>query len=353
MEAQGPSVKDLLQRFRVDVSTLLQQVLPLLHTLQALSESKAEDKIYELYSGPSTSNRYDPASHRDLLQLFLRGINGIRQECGKRVSIQGYGDTLAVEDLVQFMVQGIGTGDNFLLPCTILCKEWRMQVPQTVHGMVDLLETDLWTNFYHFLSSRFGTLRITKRIYIHGSSLANSMRILRACCGLLDHPSCQGLMELKIAGPGCGARLDTIVVYLTDDQAVKSFLFLMKHLNLNPGWFAHGVPKGVEEVLPGVGLADEPPDIGLIQVIDFEDVSEEDRLQNQEGQSFGSFLAKLMVIAMKDCHSEVAFLTNLLNLFRLCNIDPANPHIHGGRQMLEMLHVQGQSAQWQRRGNKK
>lgn len=352
MQAQGPSAGELLHRFRADVRALLQQVCPLLGTLQTLSESQAHNRIYQIYSGPTTANQYDAARDRIVLIKFLRIIQGIRNECGKTIVIQGYGRALSVDDLVQFMFQGIGTGDNFRPACELLCTQLEIPVPQTVHGMLDLLETDLWSNFFHFLSGRFNPATITKRIYIHCSSVANSLRVLRNCCGLLDHPSCQGLMEMKIAGPGCGGRLDTIVVYLADDSAVKSFLFLMQHLPIPPDCFAAGVPMGIKEVKPGVGVADEPPNVGLIQPISFENVSAEDRLENQEAQSFGSFLAKLIVIAMEGTQNETEFLSNLIELFKLAGIDPADPHIHAGRQRLEELHKHGQSAQWGRKEKK-
>lgn len=348
MEAQGPSAADLLGRFRDDLQTLLRQVCPILGTLRALSESAAHDRIYQLYSGPTTANRYDPARDRDFLQKFLRILLGLRRECGKTVAIQGYGGTLSLEDLIQYY-EGAATGANFLPACTMLCKERKLRVPTTVQGMVALLEIDLWSNFYHFLSAKFGTMRITRRVYIHCSSCPNSLRVLRACLEILDHPMCEGLMEIKIAGPGCGGRLDTIVAYLSDDGAVDRFLKAMLMQNIPANCFAAGVPKGIQEKSTGIGIADEPPDIALLEPISFEGIAEEDHLQNQEAQSFGGFLAGLIVIALQDTHSDVEFLANLVNLFHIAGIDPANPHIHAGRQQLEALNKQTLAAKWKRK----
>jgi hypothetical protein len=325
----------------------------MLHTLQALPETQAQDQIYDLYSGPTTATGYDPVRDRDELLEFLSAIVRFRDTCclhgGIEIQVQGYGNSLLLANFVPHMAQGVGVPAQFLPACKVLCDDRQIPVPLTDLEMDELLEEDLWTNFYHFLSSGYNPSAIKRRIYIHCNGVESSLHVMSVCCGFLDHPSCRGLEAIKVAGPGCGGRLDTIVVYLTDDNAVKGFLDLYQLMHLPTSYLASGVPIGVKEVKTGIGIADEPPDIGLLDRISFEGVNEADRLQNREQQSFGSFLAKLMVIAMKNAGDETQFLSNLIQLFHIAHIDPANPHVHAGRRVLEFLNKQGMSAKWARR----
>ena len=88
----------------------------------------------------------------------------------------------------------------------------------------------------------------------------------------------------------------------------------------------------VREVLPGVGIADEPPDVAL----------------DDDGgvESFGTYLSKVLYWALEQCRDTAwdRFLDAAANALQAAGIDPMQPHRHPRRPDIEELDRRGRIA---------
>jgi hypothetical protein len=126
-------------------------------------------------------------------------------------------------------------------------------------GLTPVTAGLLKNDFVMFINTAAGGGIATERIYIHLNPPipANGFKVMQALLGMF--PANAGLRRAKICAACATDRLDSIVVFLTDDSAARS---VVDQLGSNPalnGCFARGVPLVVNEVMPGIGRAQEPP----------------------------------------------------------------------------------------------
>jgi len=95
---------------------------------------------------------------------------------------------------------------------------------------------------------------------------------------------------------------------------------------LKPKAFQAGLPAYVKLIQPGVGIADNPPQVKLFE-------------EDEEVQSFGKFMSKLICLAY--IHSVGRgvrdFLRQVLVAFRVAQIGPPRPHEHPRRAEVERM----------------
>lgn len=176
---------------------------------------------------------------------------------------------------------------------------------------------DLWGDFFHVLASPRPAKDIRARVYVHASSPDASLEIMKVIVGQFGMN--KGLWEVKTCGPGA-IRLDTIVAYLYDAESAASLVQLLNATaEKKKAWFTDKLPPLVKREGPGIGSADEPPEIEIY------------RAQGTR-HSFGSFFSTLCWIALKNTPKVMEkdadsrhMLDNMLFSLRMLEVDPAKP----------------------------
>jgi HopA1 effector protein family len=138
-----------------------------------------------------------------------------------------------------------------------------------------------------------------------------------------------GFQKVKMFGPIQGRnRNDNIVAYCTTPAAQNAVATAV--VNLGPNCVLPDIPNFVHRVGPGVGIADEPPQVAVI------------REEKKKSQSFGKFLSKLIYAAwetykQKQKTSEREFLELVEVALQTARINPDAPHEHPERAALENM----------------
>lgn len=214
----------------------------------------------------------------------------------------------------------------------------------------------LWDAFFHCFSSQKGSAR--RRIYVHAAR-DHGVGILKKIVELYGNSTKgKGLLCAKIAGPGI-VRDDTIVVYLTDDAAVKRVVATLETVPASQR--ERGVPAGTKEVSKGIGIADEPSRVAVWEEFDPKEL----RLRTVPAVSFGDFYSKLlhMCLCYPDSRGKRGsavesnqpsslreLKANVATAQRVCGIDPVEPHrISKGEAQLHELLKTAQSSLARRR----
>jgi hypothetical protein len=177
---------------------------------------------------------------------------------------------------------------------------------------------DLWGDFFHVLASPAPAKDIRARVYVHASSPDASLEIMKVIVGQFGVKD-SGLWEVKTCGPGA-VRLDTIVAYLYDEASASKLVALLNETAAKKkAWFIDKLPPLVKNEGPGIGSADEPPELEIYK-------GQGDR------HSFGSFFSTLCWIALKTTPNVLEkeadgrhLLDNMLYSLRLLEVDPAKP----------------------------
>lgn len=275
----------LLHYFHADLQAWINKVWQLKNSI--LAEAKTDEDsacwmIYGLYGQAGGSSQFDPSEMQRFTNRFLKIMTRYRYP--------------------------LHTG-----------------VSQSSAGHYALQGQNPWDAFYHIEPNKCNYGAIKKRIYIHTKEpTVKGMLVLAAIVHMLE--TCDGLEKVKIAGPGEKSRLDTIVVYLQDKPtAINAVLVALQNPAL-ADCFEAGLPLGVDEKSVGVGVADEPPAIGVT------------RKGEESEQSFGWFYSGTLLVALVSTpNSKIAFMESVLNLFELAKIDPKNPASLSEARKLENL----------------
>ena len=194
----------------------------------------------------------------------------------------------------------------------------------------------LWTTFYHLVhSARSETAR--KRIYLHLATpyVVRLPGVLERLLPMLIQ--IESMTELKVTGPGGAGRKDQIIVYLSEVEGQNPVLGQIA--DLDPRYFAPGVPMGTQEVAKGVAIADEPPHVRLVP-------------RDDPVQSFGGYLAKAIYWAVEEAGpdpEQEEFFDLAGSALQVAGIDPTRPHLHPRRRDIEELARRGLLARRRRR----
>ena len=188
--------------------------------------------IYNLYGGGGAQANFDPA----VLDTFLENLLVAKNQAN---------------GVMQVEVQEFPDGDN-----------WAHLDRAFIDNLSDAGKQEIWDTFYHFRRANTPAL---KRLYIHAKPPieTNGLSILRK---LLQVPNAPGLVNLKIGGPGCTNRADTIVAFFSDKASLQAVIDALQKSDFHPPWFEDGIPTGTLPLSflkkPGVAGADEVPDLG-------------------------------------------------------------------------------------------
>lgn len=282
--------------FHPDLADLLDRVW------RSLLELKSWGDIYGIYtvSGQGVNPGYRD-SDRPALESFLETLDAIRSNPRIPVVIQGY-----------------------------------EEVPYDDRGLIRLDE--LWSTFFHFIAPDFEQLpMVTKRVYVHVAAPYRDHwpEVMKKLVPLL--PSVPGFVEVKVGGPYMANRRDQIIAYAASDHAQSEIVKALGELDRTH--FTKGVPMCVREVFDGVGIADEPPGVRLME-------------GEGRGQSFGTYLSQAIWWAVErtrqiETHRK-GFLEHVRLALQIVGIDPQQPHLHPERWRIEELEYRGEQAQRKR-----
>jgi hypothetical protein len=151
-----------------------------------------------------------------------------------------------------------------------------------------------------------------KRVYIHANGCEGAVAVMNCLAGEIDGD----FRGAKLWGPyWWNKKVDTVVAYCTSEAGQNKVLRAVKPLK--PAAFLPGLPAFVKMISPGVGIADNPPQVKV-----FED--------DEPVQSFGKFMSKLICLAYLSSEGRGVrdFLRQVLVAFRVAGIDPLKPHEH-------------------------
>lgn len=127
-------------------------------------------------------------------------------------------------------------------------------------------------------------LTTTSRIYINAKNIDARLEIMKFLVQE-EFPKNEFIKSAKVAGPGFD-RLDNIVIYLTDKEKADDLAYRLCD-EFSEEFFEDKLPLLVKQIGPGVGRAGNPPQMKL------------HKDQAKARNSFGSFFARLMWIALK------------------------------------------------------
>lgn len=266
-----------LGEFGPELGAFLRKVWDARAQIDLKSRRRGVGAIYGLYSGADKSRAFDETE----LTLFIRNLTDAAN--GNAIMCQGLGRALG--DLKDSEIE--------------------------VYGQ------DLWTEFYHVLSSPRPAQKISARVYVHAADAKASTTLMTAIVAQFGIN--KGLWEAKTVGPGA-LRLDTIVCYLYSPQDADALVGTLQSVaGKNPELFVDSLPPLVKRVGAGIGVADEPPAIEIYT-------------GGGARHSFGSFFSTLCWIALRGVPNLSTpqadgrhLLDNMLHALRLLKVEPKNP----------------------------
>ncbi len=195
--------------------------------------------------------------------------------------------------------------------------------PPTWHSGLESVD-DLLDCVYWF--QRESPTSALKRVYIHLAHpiSTNGIVVLQALVPKLK--SLDGFQKVKMFGPAAGRnRNDSIVAYCSTEAAQTGVVNAV--VALGNGVVQKDIPNFVRPVAPGIGIADEPPQIPVFK-------------GEGKRQSFGMFFSKLICAAWisykeKGKTSEQEFLNLVQVALLTAKINPNAPHEHLDCKTLE------------------
>lgn len=271
---QSRPFEQRLADFGPELGAFLARVWRRRNRINRRSFRRGMAQIYRLYSGVHPDRDYQEGE----LFSFIRGLRAAAR--GYLIKPQGFNNPLS------------DFGDDLI----------------RIYG------EDLWTDFFHVLSSPSPARAIRSRVYVHASCAGASVELMRVIVGQFGRNA--GLWEAKTAGPG-SLRLDTICCYLYDAASANALVGTLQRAA--PGRVADPLPPLVRRVAAGIGVADEPPAIEIYR-------------RGGDRHSFGSFFSSLCWIALKttprigtaDADGR-HMLDNMQYSLRTLKVDPRNP----------------------------
>ena len=190
-------------------------------------------RIYNMYGGAGPVTNFNEG----VLDAFLNNLIVIKNQSA---------------NVMQIEVQGYPANNN-----------WGHLTQAFIAGLSTANKEEIWDTFYHF---RRTTTPALKRLYIHAKAPieTNGLEIFRR---LLQVPNVPGFSNVKIGGPGCTDRADTIVAYFSNKESLQAVIDALQKSDFNPAWFEDGIPTGT---LPlsflkklGVAGADDVPSLNV------------------------------------------------------------------------------------------
>jgi hypothetical protein len=182
-------------------------------------------------------------------------------------------------------------------------------------------------DFYHFERASHrqkvtaGAVSMNDRIYVHTKDPVTTHALPLAKLLLEMAKDYDGLVKLKVAGPGMpAARKDTIVIWLQHEYAIQFVLKRMKQTDFT-SHYGGDTPPGIKVVVPGLGFGKEPPEIDANHPV----------AQGSGGEtnhSYGTYLASGIFLALRSTPHPLTlekFLDRLLAVFRDIGVDPKKP----------------------------
>jgi hypothetical protein len=279
------------------------------HLYKASVQTGHEPKIATIYGNYNTS-LFVSAEIADNQQLgeakrMLEGLMEINATCGLQKEADEPPVKLNVAEHYEFYV--------------------KHGFPFSAEGIeepIDLLVCTYWFE-------REGAITALKRVYVHLADpiSTNGIAVLKTLVPKLKHLA--GFQKVKMFGPIEGRnRNDSIVAYCTTAAAQNAVAQAV--VDLGGQYVQEDLPKFVHKVGPGVGIADEPPQVTVIKG------------EENKKQSFGKFISKLICAAWeiykeKRKTTEQEFLDLVQVALQTAKINPDAPHEHPERTALENI----------------
>jgi hypothetical protein len=198
------------------------------------STIRTEDDIYNLFA----NTRKVDASFEDLLTLlealaaserWYRGLGGeltLKLQQTKRSFKEALQDVLAVKENTA-TVQEMSYAKSYL------------------------------SQFFHVQFPRHASCEVKARVAMNIGEpyVEKAVRVARALvpCGFKLH-------SFKVAGPASAGRTDQIVAYLCSTEDLAAIKMCLENGNISD-CFGTSVPPAMQTVMPGIGFAEEPPNV--------------------------------------------------------------------------------------------
>jgi hypothetical protein len=200
-------------------------------------------------------------------------------------------------------------------------RHWPPTPPEGLEEPKDLIDCVYWFQ-------REGATSALKRVYVHLAHPISTtgVVVLKTLVPLLN--KLDGFQKVKMFGPVQGRnRNDSIVAYCSTAQAQTGVAQAV--VALGRGCVQEDLPNFVHRLGPGVGIADEPPQVQVFE-------------KDEKRQSFGKFLSKLILEAWKSYNqkaktSEQDFLHLVEVALKTAKINPDAPHEHPDSKTLERM----------------
>jgi hypothetical protein len=183
--------------------------------------------------------------------------------------------------------------------------------------------------FIGFLHYRHDQGAATQRVYVNVKPIYRAPVFKHILTEVAFGPKrIDGISNVKLAGPMDGGRVDTVLIYLADEDGAAEALERLRTYQKGPGAmgrFYPAVPKLTSPVkgLVGVSRASEPAQVRVVQNSGGEFVA------SPKGQSFGSYRAYLLLDALKAATGESDYPLKVEKFFRAGGLDPDNPGVQG------------------------
>jgi hypothetical protein len=274
---QARPFQQRLADFGPELGAFLGRVWQSRGSVNRSSFNEGVSQIYRMYSGNEAARPYDAAG----LDTFIADL---------RSAAGGY---------------------------AVICQVVDKSLAELGRVEVQVYGRDLWTDFYHVLSTPSPASAIRSRVYVHASGAPASIGLMRVIIDQFGKNA--GLWEAKTAGPG-SLRLDTIVCYLYDSGSADALVKTLRDTAAqHPDWITASLPPLVQRAADGIGIADEPPAIEIFR-------------RGGTRHSFGSFMSTLCWVALRTTPNIATpaadgrhMLDNMLFALRALRVDPKSP----------------------------
>ena len=200
-------------------------------------------------------------------------------------------------------------------------RHWPPTPPEGLEKPDHLLDCVYWFE-------REGATKALKRVYVHLAHPISTTGIVVLEVLVPKLETLDGFQKVKMFGPVSGRnRNDSIVAYCSTAAAQTGVVDAV--VALGNRCVQNDVPNFVRRVAPGVGVADEPPQIPVFE-------------GEGKRQSFGMFFSKLICAAWKTYKekgktSEQEFLDLVQVALQTAKINPDTPHEHLDFKTLEAM----------------
>jgi hypothetical protein len=212
-----------------------------------------------------------------------------------------------------------------------------------------MLQT-IWDSFVHFRRPGHNLDNVTMRVYMRFAPDETDNALKMAEQMFPHFAAVAGFQSVKIAMPGNLERYDHLVAYL--DKATDRSLLLQRleaFLKQNKSMFRTGPPG--KEIMPGVAIADEPPEA----ILDDEGRAVQNIISKRwlirGNNSLGDYISKTIWWALEEikerdsrpgrgANSLEAYLGLVLEAFRAAGINPKTWYTFNVRERRRIQEIQ-------------